>query len=1743
MPVSTDTDLLINAFRIEDKDFPIGVWLYYDTTTELLRTTRVNTTVAYLGDFLRSPMTPSEIFVRQIYPSLGFALDFVLGSKTTVSSQRRGLLPVTITANNIFVYYKPPQLTDIFTFTIYSTDNSLNKSIVMPITISPVDVVPTNIQGNPTINTLNNKYTGLTMLFSEGGVDAGVVTTSSSQSSVSNVSFSNGTCTFDYTTPTTDTSDSIIFTSCKAADIQYVNASPYTFEIKNLLKEPNFSNWLVTPASQSFPYTNSDSLVAVFNKDIKTCTSITATSGSPLTIIPISIMLNKVTFEWTSLTTGSVNFTFNGLESMDGSIDANVNGLIAVGPILLNTPPIIVGWTGSQPTEENTLYNLSVLFNKELSNSRTPIITATDGITPVFTSISGSQVNFTVTTSSNPSTTVYTLKNIAALDGSIKYAGLNISAGAKIISVQVETDLSGSYLEMSSLVIERPQKVKIILSKPISGVLSFVPNDENCAFGVVTMINDFTAQLTITPVNNGNTSLVIQTNNIITLDGSQSVLSRTFSLVYSQTILNLYESSNKNVVKTTFDIGTLVALSLQVSKPISSDLSDTTITCSNGTVSNVSQSTINNKYYYNFDFTPTTPSTNQIININRAKDLSNFKYNLSQSNLIFVIPYAYPTSFTISGTLQHIRSSSLTLLFSGGDGFHSNIVSEQISYVKYIQGTTEIIFTNSNLSCSANTISIGSITPFSLQDLIIKVVLLAPNGRVGPEISSTVLANAILPQWVPTSAGSIASNIPSPHKLVVGSTCQLTFSFNSATNFPSTDATTLFILRVNNGVNDVLTSLTGAFVDISLCTIRISYTISAVETTTFKFSTVYGTNYIFSVLSSEVYTFPTMVSTSRNVSFVSLNQTLTLTSNFSSAIPTSATNTVSILPTGYSTTISPTTIISDSRLSITYSVTVEYDVSYSGTIKLLYGAVQREYSWNTDTLTSSNIYTFPSTFTYSGTLRQSTSSSLTLTFTTGDKIHSSLVANQIEYVKFSQSGGEDTTINTDYLSCSDPLETITISSITPTSTSDLTIKVKLRGPDGVLSSDISVVIPSAQIESLSNVPVSGLIVWLDGSDPLGTGIEPAENTTITSWVDKSGSNKHCVPVTTGQTVQVYKSGNFNSSTIITSNLALLLDAGNRSSYPGYGTLWTDLSGNGNNGTLTNGPTYSNANSEYIIFDGSNDIVTGTIASSTFTGPHTISCWFYRTAGSSWTALFSNSVGVSGGSMFCFAGDPNTLTVFQLHVAGNTLAASVNLGSDHLNQWIYATIVYSGVTTGSAVSIYAYKNGTLLTGTGSLYWNISPTSAYQIGKFDTGANFKGYISHISVYNRILTSSEINQNYNSLKGRYFDTGIKKGSVFFPGNVGVARIPFSSNTFPYTSYTISVMCKVTSYDQPTNGGIVSGPTDPPYILFFGMWSNTFQIFNHPHRWAGNMHVTNVGTNRTFTINNTWAHLCMAYSGGIMRPYVNGVAMNPVISEQAMTSDPDIKIGGNGAGIYRLTMNMAELRIYNVALNGVEVANLNSYLMEKFVNLTKIITPGLVIFIAPNKSSSYSGSGSTLINLASGGGTGTINGSYESVTILGKRAIHLINTNSNVFSNISTLFLPIANVQTISIWYYITSLTFGYILDGRKTTSETYINAYYGQIGSVWSNAIFYFNGGLSQPISNIQTCFNSVSSSWQHITIVATNVQASIIFNLFAAYYNGSSNQGIDINIGNVYAYNRALTHFENSSNYLLGSDAST
>ena len=61
-------------------------------------------------------------------------------------------------------------------------------------------------------------------------------------------------------------------------------------------------------------------------------------------------------------------------------------------------------------------------------------------------------------------------------------------------------------------------------------------------------------------------------------------------------------------------------------------------------------------------------------------------------------------------------------------------------------------------------------------------------------------------------------------------------------------------------------------------------------------------------------------------------------------------------------------------------------------------------------------------------------------------------------------------------------------------------------------------------------------------------------------------------------------GFYRGPNLVTNGLVLALDAGNTKSYQSGSTTWFDKSRNGNNGTLTNGPTFSSANGGSIVFE-------------------------------------------------------------------------------------------------------------------------------------------------------------------------------------------------------------------------------------------------------------------------------------------------------------------------------------------------------------------------------------------------------------------------------------------------------------------------------------------------------------------------------------------------------------------------------
>ncbi|NDC40697.1 MAG: hypothetical protein EBZ77_03965, partial [Chitinophagia bacterium] len=223
-------------------------------------------------------------------------------------------------------------------------------------------------------------------------------------------------------------------------------------------------------------------------------------------------------------------------------------------------------------------------------------------------------------------------------------------------------------------------------------------------------------------------------------------------------------------------------------------------------------------------------------------------------------------------------------------------------------------------------------------------------------------------------------------------------------------------------------------------------------------------------------------------------------------------------------------------------------------------------------------------------------------------------------------------------------------------------------------------------------------------------------------------------------------------------LVLHFDVPNTASYPGTGTTLTDVS-NGRTATLTNGPTYSSSNGGSLAFDGIDDYVLGTtIPASTFAGAHTIAGWVNRKALTDSACLFSNNVSMSEGSVLCFgtaaSGTANSIGVTR--VGHSSTGVWVDLGSDHLNQWLYVAAVYSGATAGSTVTVYAFKNGSALSSTGKLDWNLAAGSSYYVG-----SSLNGNIAQVMVYNRALAVSEVFQNYNSIKARY--GGIGGGGTF--------------------------------------------------------------------------------------------------------------------------------------------------------------------------------------------------------------------------------------------------------------------------------------------------------------------------------------------------------------------------------------------
>ena len=246
----------------------------------------------------------------------------------------------------------------------------------------------------------------------------------------------------------------------------------------------------------------------------------------------------------------------------------------------------------------------------------------------------------------------------------------------------------------------------------------------------------------------------------------------------------------------------------------------------------------------------------------------------------------------------------------------------------------------------------------------------------------------------------------------------------------------------------------------------------------------------------------------------------------------------------------------------------------------------------------------------------------------------------------------------------------------------------------------------------------------------------------------------------------------HSPKIATSGLVLCLDAGNTKSYPGSGTTLADLSGVGNNGTLTNGPTFNSSGGGNISFDGTNDYCSLSGSGINVGVNFTVQVWVRirrfggLVGGTTWNraTIISNSYpyssnqgffisATSQSASFPFTATPGRETFF-ISIGNDQFFATASVGSltSFVNSWVNLSVRVNGATpiklyiNGAEVSSYAGQSN----GPSSLSYNGGPCSLAVRNNTEDWSDTS--ISNFMLFNRALSDGEIAQNFNNLKGRF-------------------------------------------------------------------------------------------------------------------------------------------------------------------------------------------------------------------------------------------------------------------------------------------------------------------------------------------------------------------------------------------------------
>ena len=419
--------------------------------------------------------------------------------------------------------------------------------------------------------------------------------------------------------------------------------------------------------------------------------------------------------------------------------------------------------------------------------------------------------------------------------------------------------------------------------------------------------------------------------------------------------------------------------------------------------------------------------------------------------------------------------------------------------------------------------------------------------------------------------------------------------------------------------------------------------------------------------------------------------------------------------------------------------------------------------------------------------------------------------------------------------------------------------------------------------------------------------------------------------------------------IVTENLVLHLDAADKNSYSGSGNTWTDLSGNGNNGTIVRSSTtplgIANCVGWWDASD-SNTLFAADTGSTLATS--TIGRWANKgTLGSAGDLLQSNSSKRPVISTNYFGGSQSVLFdgIDDSLVRYFTLDASCHIFV--VIKWPNAFSSIVRATDGATGNTLSFLRGTS-TGLGII--GSAPTSLSATT--DTSYPLILETSKNSTNSRFVINGAIQSTGN------LDTtspnGITLGS-FGGGNSSYDNISFAEVIVYSDPLSVEDAAKVSSYlaakwDIPnyanTNYFVdLNGTSDyivVPSVIdatsidvwFYMNNRNDFPIiyagsdeYNAPAwQWSIFNYASNTywqpGNSWTIITSsvpiNTWINAVIVRKSGSSLIYINNVALSPFGSKVATTGN--LYIGKSGANY--MNGKIVSLKLYNEELSALEVA-----------------------------------------------------------------------------------------------------------------------------------------------------------------------------------------------------------------------------